>query len=41
VGIDKSISSAGLKAVISAVNHQKMAAAASPRAATPAVTPVL
>ena len=28
VGIDKSISSAGLKAVVSAVNHQKMASAA-------------
>jgi 2-isopropylmalate synthase len=36
VGIDKSISAAGLKAVVSAVNHQKMAAA-SEAAATPAV----
>jgi 2-isopropylmalate synthase len=36
VGIDKSISSAGLKAVVSAVNHQKMAAAPQ-RTATPAL----
>jgi len=41
VGIDKSISSAGLKAVISAVNHHKMAATGASRVATPAATPVL